>query len=109
MDLSQPLRQASRIILLNLWVIDLDSLQPRLLFTFEPSDVFLSEFMPFFDQYALSHRLWSPDNKAIVIPTINEAGLDEIVVVPVDGDEHLTIGEGRGCVLGAIDKSNDMI
>ena len=30
------------------------------------SDAFTQQVLPYFDQYALSHRLWSPDGTAIV-------------------------------------------
>jgi TolB protein len=33
---------------------------------FAPSQVFVSQYLPFFDQYAGSHRLWSPEGDAFV-------------------------------------------
>ena len=79
---------------LALSVIDVDSGDSRLLTVFEPSDLFLAQFLPFFDQYALSHRLWSPDSQALVVPMRDEDGRDSIVVVPVDGSEPVTISRG---------------
>ena len=52
---------------------------------FRPSVAFVSQFMPFFDQYARSHRLWSPDSSAIVLPTLGDAGVPTLVVFGVDG------------------------
>lgn len=87
--------QAARRIFLNLWVLNLDDEEPRPLITFEPTDIFLNQFLPYFDQYALSHRLWSPDSTALVLPIKDEEGQDEVVVVPVIGEEPLVIAEGE--------------
>jgi TolB protein len=94
----QEERQAAQVvrrIFLNLWVLNLDEEEPRSLITFEPTDVFLNQFLPFFDQYALSHRLWSPDSTALVLPIQDEDDQNVLVVVPVDGDEPQVIAEGE--------------
>ena len=72
--------------LLSLKVIDADTLQTRLLGAFVPSPLFVAQYLPFFDQYARSHRLWSPDSDALVIPALDEAGVVQLVVFGVDGD-----------------------
>lgn len=74
---------------LNLWVADLKRDEVQLVCTFEPVETFLSLFLPFFDQYALSHRLWSPDSSALVLPMLRREGEDGeaqslIHVVPAD-------------------------
>lgn len=46
---------------LNLWCVNVESGEQHLITTFEPADLFVNQFLPFFDQYALSHRIWSPD------------------------------------------------
>jgi TolB protein len=79
---------------LSLSIVDVDSGDTRLLTVFEPSTLFLNQFMPFFDQYALSHRLWSPDSQALVVPMEDEQDRNFIVVVPVDGSEPLPIARG---------------
>lgn len=91
---AQPPPDSESKIGLALWVIDVDSGASRRLAVFEPSDIFLDQFLPFFDQYALSHRLWSPDSKALVMPMKDESGRDFIVVVPADGSAPLTIAHG---------------
>jgi len=75
-------------------IVDVDSGDSRLLTVFEPSTVFLSQFLPFFDQYAHSHRLWSPDSQALVLPMKDEQDRNFIVVVPVDGSELLPLVPG---------------
>lgn len=78
---------------LSLWLADVESRQSRLLLSFEPSTVFLRQFLPFFDQYSLSHRLWSPDSQALVIPLV-ESGTERLYVIPVDRREIWPVAEG---------------
>ncbi|UCG25967.1 MAG: hypothetical protein JSW55_08290 [Chloroflexota bacterium] len=75
-------------------VVDVESGESRLLTVFEPSTVFLNQFLPFFDQYAHSHRLWSPDSQALVLPMKNEQDRSFIVVVPADGSDPQPIAPG---------------
>ena len=69
---------------LDLILVDTRSGDRRHLLNFEPTRSFIAQFLPFFDQYALSHRLWSPDSAAIVLP-IRENRTNYVVVVPVSG------------------------
>ena len=78
---------------LTLWVADVESGQSQLLLTFQPSTVFLRQFLPFFDQYALSHRLWSPDGRALVLPLV-EADAVRLYVIPIDRQEIWPVAEG---------------
>lgn len=71
---------------LNLWVIDVQSREKTLVLRFSPSMVFSHQFLPYFDQYALSHRIWSPDSQSIVLPILIE-GTSHIAAVPLDGSE----------------------
>lgn len=71
---------------LNLWVVDVQSREKQLVLRFSPSMVFSHQFLPFFDQYALSHRIWSPDSQSLVLPILAE-GKSHITVVPTDGGD----------------------
>ena len=79
---------------MELWVVDIATGNSRLLTTFTPTPIFLLQFLPFFDQYALSHRLWSPDSTALVIPTLQDE-TPHLMVVPVNGGspEVLRVGD----------------
>jgi TolB protein len=79
---------------LRLWVVDVASGQQRLLSTFRPSEIFLSQFLPFFDQYALSHRLWSPASDAVVLPMVGTEGASGIYVVSVESGEATRVADG---------------
>jgi TolB protein len=73
---------------LRLRVVDMDGVRsgaPRTLTTFSPSAAFVNQFLPFFDQYALSHRIWSPNSDALVLPMVGSDGVTRVVVVGLDG------------------------
>lgn len=76
-----------------LTVIDVETGETRDLATFGPTRLFVGQFLPFFDQYALSHRLWSPDSAAIVLPLI-ENGVNRVKVFPINGEAPLDLGRG---------------
>ena len=86
--------QPRRRVFLNIALVEIETGEQSELLTFEPSDVFLNQFMPFFDQYALSHSLWSPDSRSLVIPMKNEEEESVVVVVPTDGSEPSAIADG---------------
>jgi TolB protein len=79
--------------LLELHVVDISSKEDKRLATFTPTFLFLDQFLPFFDQYALSHRLWSPDSSAIVLPITNADSTRQITVFGLDGTVT-AVGEG---------------
>ena len=58
------------------------------------SDGFLNQILPYFDQYALSHRFWSPDGSSIVLPLDDGQGVSQLTVIPADGSDgrQLTAG-----------------
>lgn len=91
-SLSKPAMQEHRLRL-ELWVIDISERDPRWLASFEPSLIFLSQFLPYFDQYALSHRLWSPGSDALIVP-MQEGDRTRLYVVPVDGSEAVPVASG---------------
>ncbi len=51
------------------------------------ADLFLNQVLPYFDQYALSHRVWSPDGTAIVLPIVGEGDVTRLLAIPVDGSD----------------------
>src|SRR6185436_3784206 len=77
---------------LALWVVDVESGRRQRLLTFQPPPLFVNQFMPFFDQYALSHRLWSPNSDALVLPLL-AAETIQIVVVPLSGSQPQPIAQ----------------
>lgn len=78
---------------LELWAVDVASGQQRRLAEFTPTAVFLGQFLPFFDQYALSHRIWSPNSDALVLPVF-EDDRSQIAVVPVGRGQIAYLADG---------------
>ncbi len=56
--------------------------------------IFLSQFLVFFDQYALSHNLWSPDSEQIVLPIVADRE-NQIVVISAKNGRMNQIGNGH--------------
>ena len=59
------------------------------------SETFVGQLLPYFDQYALSHRLWSPDSADLVLPLVGDDGLTHISIVPAAGGEPRVIADGE--------------
>lgn len=78
---------------LSLWLVDVLERRSAHLLDFRPTEVFVRQFLPFFDQYALSHRVWSPDSKALALP-VREGEEGRIYVVNADGQGIQTVAEG---------------
>lgn len=77
----------------RLHVVDMATGESRLLAQYTPTFTFLSQFLPYFDQYAHSHRIWSPDSQALVLP-MRIDGRNRIAVVPIDGTPFQPIANG---------------
>jgi len=62
-----------------------------------PGRRFVAELLPYFYQYALSHRLWSPDSSAFLLPLVNTTDETQLVALrPDGGDSPLTIDGEAG-------------
>jgi hypothetical protein len=79
---------------LDLWVVDVASGNQRLLTQFIPTEIFMRQFMPFSDQYARSHRIWSPNSDALVISVVDE-GRSQIAVVPLTRGTVQLVADGQ--------------
>lgn len=61
----------------------------------QPAVGFVDRVLPYFDQYALSHRVWAPDSTSVVLPLADGTGRTHVVVVPADGSDARTIANGE--------------
>jgi hypothetical protein len=50
--------------------------------------------LPFFDQYALSHRVWSRDSRSIVLPLADIRPEPQITVIYADDSRSVELGPG---------------
>ena len=79
---------------LGLAFVDVDSGTIRSQRPVLVSDTFTAQLLPFFDQYALSHRLWSADGASIVIPVVADDGTDRLLVVQANGSGARPVADG---------------
>jgi len=77
----------------NLAIIDIETGEETQIMSFIPTRIFISQFLPFFDQYALSHNIWSPNSDAIVLP-MREEDESRVNVIRIDGSELIDLGQG---------------
>jgi hypothetical protein len=59
--------------------------------TVRPAQGFVSAILAYFDQYALSHRLWAPDSSAILLPEVGEDGTTRVTVRHPDGSDPIQL------------------
>jgi hypothetical protein len=76
--------QAAPQYALNLQVLDVTSGESRDLYTYPPTQQFLS-ILPYFDQYHQSITIWSPDNNNLVLSFLGQSGNPGIAVVAASG------------------------
>ena len=62
--------------------------------TVQVSDAFVQQLLPYFDQYALSHHLWSPDGASIVLPLVGADGVVHLSSIRADGTETRAVTVG---------------
>ncbi len=79
--------------LFEVHVVDSATKQDTIIGTFTPTFLFATQFLPFFDQYALSHSIWSPQSDAVVLPTTGAQNAEQITVFYIDGSAQ-TIADG---------------
>jgi TolB protein len=61
------------------------------------SVTFVNQILPYFDQYALSHRFWSADSASLALPLVTADGTDQLAVIPASGsDPHPIPGRTIG-------------
>ena len=90
--LSKPVQQDG--FELQLWVADIESGFQRRILTFVPTQMFARQFLPFYDQYSLSHQLWSPSSDAMVLPIMDEES-GKIAVVNLGTGDLQFIADGE--------------
>lgn len=76
--------QATPQYVLQLHVLDVTTGESRKLFTYQPTQQFLS-VLPYFDQYHQSVTIWSPDNNNLVLSFLDSSGNPGIAVVAASG------------------------
>jgi TolB protein len=71
-----------------------DGTHSRAYATFVPTRTFLQAYLVFFDQYARSMTLWSPDSQAFAYPAVTETLGNHIYVQQLEADAPVEVGTG---------------
>ncbi|MGH2537970.1 MAG: TolB family protein [Candidatus Promineifilaceae bacterium] len=81
---------------LSLYLVEIANGEVSLAHTFRPGRLFLTQFLPFFDQYGLSHSIWSPSGDQLVI-SAQPPGEDvaRLWLVSSDGRPAAPLVEGQ--------------
>jgi len=57
-------------------------------------DLFTTQVLPYFDQYALSHRVWAADGSAIALPVVADDRSTSLLVIRADGSDARRVAAG---------------
>ncbi len=79
---------------LQLALVDVATGNPIRALSIQLPDLISGQFVPFFDQYAHSHRVWAPSSDAVVLPLVDSSGASHITVIPLDGSAPRVIADG---------------
>lgn len=91
---SSDAAQTTPQFVLDLNILNVTNGESRKLFTYRPTQQFLS-VLPYFDQYHQSATIWSPDSNHLVLSFINGSGTPGIAIVPASGSlEPRILAEG---------------
>jgi TolB protein len=85
--------QATEIRIL---VVDVASGEIRAQRVVLPPKLFIDQFLTYFDQYALSHRVWAPDSSSLLLPVVDRDGTTRIAVIFRNGDPPRAIDGAIG-------------
>jgi TolB protein len=88
-----PAPQVNEVRLL---FVDVASGEIRSQHVVQPGQLFIDQFLTYFDQYALSHRLWAPDSSSFLLPVVDGDGTTRIAVLYRNGDPARTIDGAIG-------------
>jgi len=62
----------------------------------QPGQLFIDQLLTYFDQYALSHRVWAPDSSSLLLPVVEKDGTTRVAVVYRNGDPPAAIDGAIG-------------
>ena len=88
-------RAAATGVALRLTFVDVASGAVRSVRDLTLADLFINQILPYFDQYALSHRFWSPDSHSLVLPIVGAQGGPRITTFFADGADPVELVDGQ--------------
>jgi hypothetical protein len=79
--------EGENALMLNLWVLDIEGQENRLVYSFQPTMSFVGQMIPYFDQYQRSHSIWSPDSSSLVVNALTDDTRPGVFIVPSEVDK----------------------
>jgi len=80
---------------IRLLFVDVASGKVRSQSVVQPAQLFIDQFLVYFDQYALSHHLWAPDSSSFLMPVVAEDGITYVAVTDPAGDHPPILLDGQ--------------
>jgi TolB protein len=74
-------------------VIDVESGEGRRILETGFSTIFMTQFLPYFDQYAFSHQIWSPDSASFVLPLV-DGNSSEVTLIDAESGQTTKLADG---------------
>lgn len=90
---TSPGRAAAAGVKLRISFVNVESGAIRSRWSFAISQLFIDQILPYFDQYALSHRMWSSDGASIALPVVDD-GIEQVMVIQADGSGARVLADG---------------
>ncbi len=56
-----------------------------------PGQLFIDQYLTYFDQYSLSHQLWAPDSSSFLLPVVDPDGVNHVAAMFPNGDPPILI------------------
>jgi TolB protein len=56
-----------------------------------PGQLYIDQFLTYFDQYAVSHEVWAPDGSSFLMPVVGPDGATRVVASFPDGGDPIAI------------------
>jgi TolB protein len=75
----------------RLLFVDVESGEIRSEAVVRPGQLYIDQFLTYFDQYALSHEVWSPDGSSFLMPLVSADGITRLGIHFPDGSDPIAI------------------
>ena len=81
-----PPSPGGQALQIRLVFVDVASGQATSEVAVQPGLLYGNQLLPYFDQYAASHRAWAPDSSSVLVPVVDSSGTTRIAVMFRNGD-----------------------
>jgi hypothetical protein len=71
--------------------VDVASGDIRAQTTVRPGQLYIDQFLTYFDQYARSHHVWAPDGSSFLMPVVDADGSTRLVAFFPDGSDPVAM------------------